>query len=69
MSFVPPICIYFVIIQLTGLVTSFYITLSKNFTDHFFMEQLKEIGYLAHFECLSNSTGVLQFYNQMSCGK
>jgi inositol polyphosphate-4-phosphatase len=42
---------------LTGLVTSFYLTLSEHFTDSIYMQQLKEIGFLAHFECLLNSTG------------
>lgn len=43
--------------QLTGLVTSFYATLSEHYNEKFYMEQLKEIGFLAHFECLLNSTG------------
>ena len=46
-------------IQLTALVSSFYLLLSKNFDDPNFLKQIREIGFLAHFESLLSSLGKL----------
>ena len=43
--------------QLTALVTSFYLTLSQNYIDTMFLRQIREIGFLAHFESLLSSVG------------
>ena len=43
--------------QLTALVTSFYLSLSQNYVDAMFLRQIREIGFLAHFESLLSSMG------------
>ena len=43
--------------QLSALVSSFYTTLSNNFSDSAFLKQLREIGFLVEFESLLSSIG------------
>ena len=43
--------------QLTALVTSFYLKLSEHFTHPQFLQQIREIGFLAQFESLLSTFG------------
>ncbi len=43
--------------QLTSLVTSFYTSISQNFTDPSYLFQIRTIGFLAQFESLLSSAG------------
>ena len=43
--------------QLTALITSFYLKLSEHFTHPQFLEQIREIGFLAQFESLLSTFG------------
>ncbi|XP_064387064.1 inositol polyphosphate-4-phosphatase type I A-like isoform X2 [Halichondria panicea] len=42
---------------LTSLVTSFYTSISQNFTDPSYLRQIRKIGFLAQFESLLSSAG------------
>ena len=48
--------------QITGLVTSFYLTLGEHFKDANYLKQIKEIGFLAQFECLLSSAGTFSIF-------
>ena len=45
------------LLQLTALMTGFYQSLSENLKDRHFMEQIKELGYLAHFQSFLSNHG------------
>ena len=44
--------------QLTGLVTSFYLTLSQHLVDNDFFEQVLQLGFLAQFTSLLSCHGM-----------
>lgn len=46
------------LLQLTALVTSFYLKLSEHFCYPPFLQQIREIGFLAQFESLLSTFGL-----------
>ena len=44
-------------LQLTSLVSSFYMVLNRNFLDAIFLKQIREIGFLVEYESLLSSLG------------
>ena len=49
-----------ILLQLTGLVTSFYLTLSQRVSDNAFLEQISRYGFLAQFSSLLSCNGTLR---------
>ena len=48
------------LLQLTGLVTSFYLTLSQHLVDGDFFEQILQLGFLAQFTSLLSCSGMCE---------